>query len=842
MSNIDGKSASHTSPDQGPQVDPNVSQMRVTDQVFTLFVSAVSKKPHRGGDCTLGELHKDIQNGKWWDKVAPVRDLAPYKDEKDSTGKLKSTLALEYSKLKDSTLPYAVVSGTWDLEHRHADGAKHGGVPCKINGIKVPSGIRLLDLDGLDEGEQTAIKAKLDAGIVPWIAACWSSPGGDGLHAFAALDPPPTCQSESHQAFAALIADLGNKLPTATHSSDPTSKNLMRPSFVSADSDARIYPDAVPLRWQEDLGNSEADQRTQPTLDTFADQQSQKRGNRRGNKGKDAPPELVQKALDALATGRAGEDDNHLLAVLGNMRALGFAFAAFDAWAASAGCTCNREPRWNAPPQGSQSDRPGWAIVNLARARYGMPKNEKENRHNEQNDEQNDEQDHEQDHEQGKPIFSSDAKGLLQAAEYIGISFRFNLASSVLEVQPLNDTMRRQLHSTGSNWPEDWRPIDDPIDAKIRAIIADECLTKAKQKVENWQARNWNDALLVISNDRRVDPWLEWILKNAPEWDGRDRLATLASDCWGVDSKGEAASSSAYKAQWARTLVCGAVARMMKPGGIADVVPIITGMQGIGKSAGFRELFPDEWQDKMFGDSLTWRDIIDPKLLVERSGGALIIEIPEMAKLNDVDLAMVKSAITRRSDRARAAYDKYAALTPRRFILVSSSNSDEPLPDDEENRRFMPLRADDSLDWEYDVRAYMQNNRLQLWAQALAENASNPQNHLIPRGLKGEQAEINEAARTKDELCEAIVAHIIQGRVNHGTLIELVHDSGFFVKTVGDEKVELTDSEVAEKLSQRSLTTKLGQGLKKAGWTHQRERRDGVREKIYYRPEHGGKN
>ena len=246
MSDIDGKSASHTSPDQGPQVDPNVSQMRVTDQVFTLFVSAVSKKPHRGGDCTLGELHKDIQNGKWWDKVAPVRDLAPYKDEKDSTGKLKSTLALEYSKLKDSTLPYAVVSGTWDLEHRHADGAKHGGVPCKINGIKVPSGIRLLDLDGLSERQQTAIKAKLDAGIVPWIVGLLELPG---RRWFARFSPPSTHRRranrrKSSRHFAALIADLGNKLPTRQHTPQTRlAKTLMRPSFVSADSDARIYPD-----------------------------------------------------------------------------------------------------------------------------------------------------------------------------------------------------------------------------------------------------------------------------------------------------------------------------------------------------------------------------------------------------------------------------------------------------------------------------------------------------------------------------------------------------------------------------------------------------------------------
>ena len=844
-----------TGPDQGPHA-PDDGQMSVTDTVFTLFVSAVSGWPHKGAACTLEELHTKVKEGRWSDKVAPVRKLAPYKDDKDETGKNKTELAKEYSELKEKTLPYSVVSGTWNLEHRHADGASHRKIPCEINGLLTASGLRLLDLDKLNEGQQDAIKATLDAGIVPWAAACWKSPGGDGLHLFAALDPPPTCQDESHAAFAALIEDLKTKIPYAEHSSDPSSKNLMRTAFVSADSKARIYPDAVPLRWQD----HEADEESKPT-----DKSTGKRNKRnkpaeettQRNKpaGKDAPPELVQQALDAMATGRAGEDDNHLLAVLGNMKNYGFSFAEFDVWAADAGCTCNREPRWNAPPQGAQSDRPGWAIVNLAAARYGMPKNERSSRNTDNNEPErptgaangndpteNDEQDdYEQDDENsGKPIFSSDAKGLLQAAEYIGIQFRFNLASNGMEVRPETDIMRRQLHSTGSTWPEDWRQMDDAIEAKIRAIITDECLTKkANRQIVKWRSGNWHDSMLVISNDFRVEPWLEWLLENAPEWDGRDRFPTMANECWGVDSRGEAAYSGAYKAQWARTLVCGAVARMVKPGCIADVVPIITGMQGIGKSAGFRELFPDEWQDKMFRDSLTWKDIADPKLVVERSGGAAVIEIPEMAKLNDVDLALVKSAITRRTDFGRAAYEHYAVDTLRRFILVSSSNSDEPLPDDEENRRFMPLRADDATDWEYDVRAYMQTNRLQLWAQALAENDINPKYHLMPRELKGEQGVINEAARIKDSLSDAIIAHIIRSRVNHGTLIELVHDSGYFTKTVGDAEVEFTDSEVAEKLSQRSLSIKLGQGLKKHGWPHQRAQKDGVREKIYYRPERG---
>lgn len=76
--------------------------------------------------------------------------------------------------------------------------------------------------------------------------------------------------------------------------------------------------------------------------------------------------------MDALADGNAGEDDRHLLAVMGNMKELGCTFDDFDAWAASAGCTCeNRRTRWNNAPNGKQPTHPGRAIVNLAAKHYG---------------------------------------------------------------------------------------------------------------------------------------------------------------------------------------------------------------------------------------------------------------------------------------------------------------------------------------------------------------------------------------------------------------------------------------------------------------------------------------
>ena len=322
---------------------------------FTLFTSAVKARPHRGSDWTLPDLAVAVRSGQWAKLIGPIRALAQYKNEK--RGNRKSSRAAEYSHLKDTTLPYTVVSGTWRLDHRHADGFNCKAKECPGNGLLQPSGLRLLDLDDLGPDAQADIKRQLDDGAVPWAAACWKSPGGDGLHVFALLNPAPTCQADSHAAFAALLADLAERLPDATTSSDASAKNLMRPAFISSDPDARHYPHATPFQWQPQ--------------DPFEPAQSATTETSTGPQIS-LPADTINAALDAMARGRAGEDDSHMLAVLGNMKALGFTFNQFDQWAADAGCTCERRPRWDSPPAGHQADRPDWAIVNLATKFYGF--------------------------------------------------------------------------------------------------------------------------------------------------------------------------------------------------------------------------------------------------------------------------------------------------------------------------------------------------------------------------------------------------------------------------------------------------------------------------------------
>ena len=57
---------------------------------FSLFTTPVSRGPHRAETWTLADLHNAIRAGHWWDVIAPVRELAPHKQEKDESGKRKS--------------------------------------------------------------------------------------------------------------------------------------------------------------------------------------------------------------------------------------------------------------------------------------------------------------------------------------------------------------------------------------------------------------------------------------------------------------------------------------------------------------------------------------------------------------------------------------------------------------------------------------------------------------------------------------------------------------------------------------------------------------------------------
>ena len=66
----------------------------------------------------LADLHTLVRDGKWEAQVAAVRALVAHKGEKDENGKpTKKSKAYDAAKRR---LPFSVVSGHYEPDHRHS--------------------------------------------------------------------------------------------------------------------------------------------------------------------------------------------------------------------------------------------------------------------------------------------------------------------------------------------------------------------------------------------------------------------------------------------------------------------------------------------------------------------------------------------------------------------------------------------------------------------------------------------------------------------------------------------------------------------------------------------------
>lgn len=98
---------------------------------------------------------------------------------------------------------------------------------------------------------------------------------------------------------------------------------------------------------------------------------------------------------------------------------------------------------------------------------------------------------------------------------------------------------------------------------------------------------------------------------------------------------------------------------------------------------------PGDLGDDWYSDSLDF--YADEKSRLESTDGKVIVEWGEMASFNGKVLAQAKAWLTRTNDNAvRRVYARYAEWSPRRFIVVATSDVDSPLPADPAgNRRFV---------------------------------------------------------------------------------------------------------------------------------------------------------
>jgi predicted P-loop ATPase len=162
-------------------------------------------------------------------------------------------------------------------------------------------------------------------------------------------------------------------------------------------------------------------------------------------------------------------------------------------------------------------------------------------------------------------------------------------------------------------------------------------------------------------------------------WDGVQRVETVFIDYLGVDD-------NSYTKAVTRKWLSGAVARIYEPGIKFEIVPIIAGKQGIGKSTLFQRLGGDFFTDSLRTLGNTKDDY---QLLI----GTWIIELGELSSMSTTETDQIKSFVSARSDKIRLPYTRTTQTYKRTCVFVGTTNTSQYLNDLTGNRRFLPMPA-----------------------------------------------------------------------------------------------------------------------------------------------------
>ena len=186
------------------------------------------------------------------------------------------------------------------------------------------------------------------------------------------------------------------------------------------------------------------------------------------------------------------------------------------------------------------------------------------------------------------------------------------------------------------------------------------------------------DAMIKVAEEDAFDSGREWL--SALEWDGVPRIQTFMSAYMGTEDSDYSRAVSTYL--W--TALAG---RVMRPGCQVDMVPILTGAQGLRKSTAVQSIAPFPHNFMEFG----FNDINDN--LSRRMRGVMIAEVAELQGMQTREAEHIKAFVTRKNEELIKKYQEFKSNYPRRVVFIGTSNEHRILSDQTGNRRWLPLQV-----------------------------------------------------------------------------------------------------------------------------------------------------
>lgn len=239
----------------------------------------------------------------------------------------------------------------------------------------------------------------------------------------------------------------------------------------------------------------------------------------------------------------------------------------------------------------------------------------------------------------------------------------------------------------------------DSDDAEARRYIEKEYGFHSVQKCD--------DALRIVFAKNQYHPIRD--LVNSFVWDGKERIAEFLT-------KWTKCEDTPYTREVSRLIFAGGIHRLFSPGAKFDDMPVLIGTkQGEGKSTLVRWL---ALSDEYFAEV----NEFEGQRGIESLEGAWICEVSELLAMTKTkEQEAVKSFLTRLNDRYRMPFDKRVTDHPRQCLFIGTTNKEQFLTDKTGNRRFYPVKVNQSgydlFEHEAEIKEYIR----QCWAEAKAK-------------------------------------------------------------------------------------------------------------------------